>query len=45
MYAPVVLISAALTGLGRATGLAFAHEQVRSVIAGHRQHTGQAFAV
>jgi NAD(P)-dependent dehydrogenase (short-subunit alcohol dehydrogenase family) len=36
MTAPVVLITGALTGIGRATAVAFAHEGARIVVSGRR---------
>ena len=41
MNAPVVLITGALTGIGRATAVAFAKEGARIVIAGRRDEAGQ----
>jgi NAD(P)-dependent dehydrogenase (short-subunit alcohol dehydrogenase family) len=38
----VVLITGALTGIGRATALAFAHEGARLVVSGRRDEAGQA---
>jgi NAD(P)-dependent dehydrogenase (short-subunit alcohol dehydrogenase family) len=44
MEHPVVLITGALTGLGRAAALAFAREGARLVISGRRDEAGQALA-
>src|SRR6202166_195403 len=42
MTAPVVLITGALTGIGRATALAFAQEDSRIVVSGRRDEAGHA---
>src|ERR1700738_4287542 len=42
MSKPVVLITGALTGIGRATALAFAQEGSRVVVSGRRDDAGQA---
>ena len=44
METPVVLITGALTGIGRATALAFAHEGARIVVSGRRDEEGQTLA-
>lgn len=41
---PVVLITGALTGIGRATALAFAHEGADLVVSGRRDEAGHALA-
>jgi NAD(P)-dependent dehydrogenase (short-subunit alcohol dehydrogenase family) len=41
MDLPVVLITGALTGIGRATALAFAHDGARIVVSGRRDEAGQ----
>jgi NAD(P)-dependent dehydrogenase (short-subunit alcohol dehydrogenase family) len=44
MSNPVVLITGALTGIGRATAIAFATEGASLVVAGRREETGQQLA-
>jgi NAD(P)-dependent dehydrogenase (short-subunit alcohol dehydrogenase family) len=44
MSQPVVLITGALTGIGRATAIAFAREGARLVISGRHEDAGQALA-
>ena len=44
MKHPVVLITGALTGIGRAAALAFAAEGSRIVVSGRREEVGQALA-
>ena len=41
MSTPVVLITGALTGIGRACAIAFAHEGARVAISGRRDEAGQ----
>ena len=41
MTSPVVLITGALTGIGRATALAFAHEGAQLVVSGRRNEEGE----
>ena len=41
---PVALITGAMTGVARATALAFAREGARVVISGRSDHAGQALA-
>jgi NAD(P)-dependent dehydrogenase (short-subunit alcohol dehydrogenase family) len=45
MSEPVVLITGALAGIGRATAIAFAKEGGRLVVSGRREHIGNALAV
>src|SRR6476646_7197222 len=42
MNKPVVLITGALTGIGRATALAFAKDGARLVVSGRREAEGKA---
>lgn len=44
MDSPVVLITGAMTGIGRATALAFAREGARVVVSGRRDEAGEALA-
>lgn len=44
MAKPVVLITGALTGIGRATSIAFAREGARLVISGRHEEEGQSLA-
>jgi NAD(P)-dependent dehydrogenase (short-subunit alcohol dehydrogenase family) len=44
MNQPVVLITGALTGIGRTTAIAFAREGNRVVVSGRREEAGQALA-
>jgi len=44
MNAPVVIVTGALTGIGRATALAFAREGARVVVSGRREKEGLALA-
>ena len=44
MNQPVVLITGALTGIGRATAIAFAREGNRVVVSGRREEAGHALA-
>src|SRR6266478_5723031 len=44
MTSNVVLITGALTGIGRATALAFAQEGARIVVSGRRDEAGRALA-
>jgi NAD(P)-dependent dehydrogenase (short-subunit alcohol dehydrogenase family) len=41
---PVVLVTGALTGIGRVTALAFAKEGARIVVSGRRDDAGQVLA-
>ncbi|MGA8324188.1 MAG: SDR family NAD(P)-dependent oxidoreductase, partial [Xanthobacteraceae bacterium] len=42
MTAPIILVTGALTGIGRATALAFAKEGATVVAAGRREAEGEA---
>ena len=44
MSTPIVLITGALAGIGRATAVAFAREGARIVVSGRRDETGEALA-
>jgi NAD(P)-dependent dehydrogenase (short-subunit alcohol dehydrogenase family) len=44
MNSPVVLITGALTGIGRATAVAFAHDGARVVVSGRHEDEGQKLA-
>lgn len=44
MTSPSVLITGALTGIGRATAFAFAEAGARLMISGRREDAGQALA-
>ena len=44
MNNPVVLITGALTGIGRATAIAFAQDGARIVVSGRHEDAGQALA-
>jgi NAD(P)-dependent dehydrogenase (short-subunit alcohol dehydrogenase family) len=43
MSSPVVLITGALTGIGRATAISFARSGSRVIVSGRRENAGQAF--
>jgi NAD(P)-dependent dehydrogenase (short-subunit alcohol dehydrogenase family) len=45
MSKSVVLITGALTGIGRATAFAFAQEGARVVVSGRRDDAGEALAI
>jgi NAD(P)-dependent dehydrogenase (short-subunit alcohol dehydrogenase family) len=44
MNTPTVLITGALTGIGRATALAFAHEGAQVIVSGRHDDEGQKLA-
>ena len=44
MSSPVVLVTGALTGIGRAAAVAFAQEGARLVVSGRRDKEGQELA-
>jgi NAD(P)-dependent dehydrogenase (short-subunit alcohol dehydrogenase family) len=44
MSSPVVLITGALAGIGRATALAFAHDKARLVVSGRKEEAGRSLA-
>src|SRR5689334_12601919 len=44
MTNPVVLITGALTGIGRATALAFARDKARLVVSGRKEEAGRSLA-
>jgi len=44
MNTPTVLITDAVTGIGRATALAFARQRARVVVSGRRDDEGQKLA-
>ncbi|MEA2915590.1 MAG: hypothetical protein QOJ15_7671, partial [Bradyrhizobium sp.] len=43
MSTPVILVTGALTGIGRAAAIAFAREGARLVVSGRREAEGKAF--
>jgi NAD(P)-dependent dehydrogenase (short-subunit alcohol dehydrogenase family) len=44
MEKPIALITGALTGIGRATAMAFANEGARLIVSGRREVAGKALA-
>ncbi|MDX6331472.1 MAG: hypothetical protein QOI83_3855 [Streptomycetaceae bacterium] len=44
MHKPVVLITGALTGIGRAAAVAFAQEEANVVVTGRRDQAGKELA-